>query len=341
MLIYSSGFVGLDAWMGGILTAGILFKQHKDTSNSRNSKNQMIGEIAAIVTAICWALSSIFFTRAGEQVGSVVVNRMRLLFAVILLITAHFFLQGQVIPLNAGLDRWFWLGISGIVGLIIGDACLLQAYVLIGARIATLIMAVVPVISALLAWIFLDERLSIIEISGICLAVAGISIVILERSNPDNQPVNQRRYVLGILCAFGGALGQAGGLILAKKGLYNNFPALSGVVIRMLVAMSALWIGTFFLKQAGPTLQVVLEKRTALKYIIFGSVVGPFIGVWMSLVAIQNTYVGLASTLMALTPIVMLPIVRWVFKEQVSQRAVIGTLVSIIGVAIIYFAPGA
>jgi len=118
----------------------------------------MIGEIAAVVTAFCWALSSIFFARAGDQVGSVIVNRMRLLFAVILLVVIHFILQGQLIPLNAGLDRWFWLGISGIVGLIIGDACLLQSYVLIGARIATLIMAIVPVISALLAWIFLAMK---------------------------------------------------------------------------------------------------------------------------------------------------------------------------------------
>jgi len=300
----------------------------------------MVGEIAAVITAFCWALSSIFFARAGDQVGSVIVNRMRLLFAVILLVATHFILQGQVIPLNAGLDRWFWLGISGIVGLIIGDACLLQAYVMIGARIATLIMAIVPVISTLLAWIFLGEKLSVIEISGICLAVTGISVVILERGSADPRHVNKRQYVLGVLCAFGGALGQAGGLVLAKKGLANDFPALSGVVIRMLVAMSAMWIGTFFLKQAGPTIQSVLEKRDALKYIILGSLVGPFIGVWMSLVAIQTTYVGLASTLMALTPIIMLPIVRWVFKEQVSQRAVVGTLVSIIGVAVIYFAPG-
>jgi drug/metabolite transporter (DMT)-like permease len=300
----------------------------------------MVGEIAAVVTAFCWALSSIFFARAGDQVGSVIVNRMRLLFAVILLAAAHFILQGQVIPLNAGLDRWFWLGISGIVGLIVGDACLLQSYVLIGARIATLIMAVVPVISTLLAWLFLGENLNVIEISGICLAVTGICIVILERSGEDHQRINKRRYIIGILYGFGGALGQALGLVLAKRGLANDFPALSAVVIRMLVAMSAMWIGTFFLKQARPTIQCVLEKRDALKFIVLGSLVGPFIGVWMSLVAIQNTYVGLASTLMALTPVIMLPIVRWVFKERVSQRAVVGTFVSIIGVAVIYFAPG-
>jgi drug/metabolite transporter (DMT)-like permease len=300
----------------------------------------MVGEIAAVVTAFCWALSSIFFARAGDQVGSVIVNRMRLLFAVILLVAAHFILQGQVIPMNAGLDRWFWLGISGIVGLIVGDACLLQSYVLIGARIATLIMAVVPVISTLLAWIFLGEKLNVIEISGISLAVTGICVVILERSSEDHQRIDKRRYVIGVLYGFGGALGQALGLVLAKRGLANDFPALSAVVIRMLVAMSAMWIGTFFLKQARPTIQCVLEKRDALKFIVLGSLVGPFIGVWMSLVAIQNTYVGLASTLMALTPVIMLPIVRWVFKERVSQRAVVGTFVSIIGVAVIYFAPG-
>jgi drug/metabolite transporter (DMT)-like permease len=242
--------------------------------------------------------------------------------------------------MNAGLDRWFWLGISGIVGLIVGDACLLQSYVLIGARIATLIMAVVPVISTLLAWIFLGEKLNVIEISGISLAVTGICVVILERSSEDHQRIDKRRYVIGVLYGFGGALGQALGLVLAKRGLANDFPALSAVVIRMLVAMSAMWIGTFFLKQARPTIQCVLEKRDALKFIVLGSLVGPFIGVWMSLVAIQNTYVGLASTLMALTPVIMLPIVRWVFKERVSQRAVVGTFVSIIGVAVIYFAPG-
>ena len=301
----------------------------------------MIGEIAAVVTATCWAFSSIFFARAGDQVGSVVVNRMRLFFAVLLLVAAHFILQGQVVPLNAGLDRWFWLGVSGIVGLIIGDACLLQAYVFIGARIATLIMAIVPVISALLAWIMLGEQLSFIEIVGICLAVTGIALVILERNMADPRHTDRRRYVLGILCAFGGALGQAGGLVLAKKGLVDNFPALSGVVIRMLVAMSAMWIVTFFIKQGKPTIQSVLNKREALKFIIMGSVVGPFIGVWMSLVAIQATYVGLASTLMALTPIIMLPIIRWGFKERISQRAIWGTVISMIGVAIIYFAPGA
>lgn len=292
-----------------------------------------MGEIAALTTAFCWALSSIFFTRGGKEVGSIIVNRIRLIFAVILVVLAHLVLQGTLFPVNAGWQRWLWLGLSGFVGLVVGDTLLFQAYVLIGNRISMLLMAFAPVIGALIAWVFLGEMLTFLQLGGIALAIFGIVIVVLERPNGDS-PHTRRNYLLGILCGLGGALGQAAGLVLAKQGLQGDFPAISGVVIRMTVAMVTIWGLTLSLGQAGKTI-TAFRNLKAVRSIASGSLVGPFIGVWLSLVAVQYAKVGIASTLMALTPVILLPIAKWGMKETVTSRAVLGTLVSLAGVTMI------
>ncbi|MCL4560173.1 MAG: DMT family transporter [Chloroflexi bacterium] len=298
-----------------------------------------MGEIAAIVTAICWAFSSIFFSSAAKLVGSVVLNRIRLVFAVIILAAAHLILQGQILPLGASWDRWMWLGFSGIAGLVLGDSALFQCYILVGPRIGTLMMALAPVIAAIMAWLFLGETLGWMQIGGILLAVAGICVVILEQGNGNGAQKDRRQYALGILFGLGGAAGQAAGLVLAKRGLEGNFPALSGVMIRMLVAMLVIWAITILFGQARATVKSIRDRRL-IQTVAGGTIVGPFIGVWMSLVAVQLTYVGIASTLIALTPIFLLPISKWGYKEQVSRVAVAGTLIALMGVAVIFLTPG-
>lgn len=118
-----------------------------------------MGELAAILTAISWSFTSIFFNNASRAIGSVRVNRLRLLVASIILITVHWIVLGSPIPISATPDQWFWLGISGIIGLALGDAFLFQAYVHIGARLTTLIMALDPVFSTLIAWLWLGRKI--------------------------------------------------------------------------------------------------------------------------------------------------------------------------------------
>lgn len=297
-----------------------------------------MGEIAALVTAIFWSFTSIFFSIASRALGSVHVNRLRLMLAVIYLMVTHTILYGQPFPAGAGLDRWLWLGASGIVGLVFGDACLLQSYVLVGTRLGTLMMAVAPVISAILAWVFLGESLSWLKIAGILVAVAGVILVVLERNGAQAgaERGERRRYALGVLFGLGAALGQAGGLILAKRGLSGDFPAVSGVVIRMTIAVITMWLPALINGQWRSTLQLAFENRRILGHIALGATFGPFLGVWLSLVAVQATYVGVASTLMALTPVIVLPILKWGFKEQITWRAVAGTVVALSGVALLF-----
>lgn len=300
--------------------------------------NNYIGEIAAMGTTVCWTFTSTAFTISSKYVGAGVVNRLRLVMAVIYLSLAHLLIYGQLLPFSAEPYRWGWLGASGIVGLVFGDALLFQAYVFVGTHIAMLIMSIVPIISVLMAWIFLGEALSFVKIGAIIITVIGITMVVLQPRNEkedSEKTLNRRNYKLGILCAIGGAFGQAFGLIIAKKGLGGDFSGLSATLIRVLTGTIVLWI---FTALRGQTTFVVskLKHRKAALFMTGAAFGGPFLGIWLSMVAIKWTYIGIASTLMALPPILLLPVTRWVFKEKIALLSIIGTVVAVAGVALIF-----
>lgn len=295
-----------------------------------------LGEFAAILTAVCWTFTAVFFALAGREVGSVVTNRVRLLLAVLLLSTTHWLVLASPLPLHAEPERWFWLSISGVIGLAIADAFLFQSYVWIGPRLGMLLMSSAPVLATLLAWIFLGETLRLWQITGILLTVGGIAWVVLERNGSAVTPAEKSNFGWGILFGLGAATGQAIGLITAKKGLGGDFPALSGNLIRMIAAAAVMWSYTIARGRAGFTLKRFVSSRSVTLNILGGSFFGPFIGVWLSLVAVQLTHVGVASTLMALAPIFMLPVGYYIFKEKISGRVIFGTVTAMAGVSLLF-----
>ncbi len=295
-----------------------------------------MGEIAALITAFLWAGTSIFFTFAGKQIGSQSLNRIRLTLAVALLSITHWFVMGNPFPLDASPQRWLWLGLSGLIGLVIGDAFLFKSFTIIGHRIAMLIMSLVPAISTLMAWLILGETLLFSQLLGVSLTIFGVVLVVIDRKHKNGTQLNLKDDWLGLLLAFGGAIGQAVGLIYAKKGLVDHYSALSGVLIRMISAMLIVWILAVFSKQAKKTFVQIKNHPNALKFIAAGAISGPFLGVWLSLIAVQSAKVGIASTLMALTPIFHLPIGKYILKEEITSQAILGTLVAMAGIAIIF-----
>ncbi len=297
-----------------------------------------VGELAALVTAVCWTGTSTLFTLAGQSVGSMVVNRTRLLLAVLFLMVTHWLVYRQLLPLQATPGQWGWLALSSFIGLVLGDAMLFQAFIWIGPRLSMLMMSLAPIVAALFAWLFLSETLAGWEIAGLLMTVGGIAWVILGREGQRNRTPGDKNYLLGLLLGFGAATSQALGLILAKKGLGPDFPALSGNLIRMLVAAGVIWAFTLMRGQAGITVQRLTEQRPALLQIIGGSVIGPFLGVWLSLVAVQLTEVGVASTIMALPPVFLLPVGYIVFRERLGWQSIVGTVVAIVGVAVLFLA---
>ncbi len=300
-----------------------------------------MGELAALATSFCWSLNSIQFTFAGRRVGSRVVNRVRLALAVIFLSATHLVVHGRLWPIEAELYRWGWLGLSGTIGLIVGDGSLFHAFLLIGPRKSMVLMTLVPVISTVAAWVLLGETLLPFEIAAIVITVAGIAWVVLERQ-PDRPSdttgggeLDARKRTLGVLLGLTGAAGQALGLVAAKRGLAGDFPALSATVIRMIVAGAVLWLSALVRGQLAPTWQALKDPRARL-WLIGGSLIGPFIGVWLSLIAVRTAPVGIASTLMALSPIILIPFDHWVFGETITPRSIAGTVVALAGAGAIF-----
>jgi drug/metabolite transporter (DMT)-like permease len=291
------------------------------------------GELAALGTAALWAFSSILFTIGGRRVGSMIVNRVRLAFAVMFVGGMHWLLFGQPFPTGAEPYRYAWLALSALIGLVIGDGLLFQCYVLVGPRIGVLLLSMSPVFGTALAWIFLGERLTPQELGAMAVALGGVTWVVLERGKSAGAQLSSRTYAIGILFGLGAALCQATNLVMAKQGLAGGYSALSGTMIRMTFAATVMWAWAAVIGEAGRTIRRVRADGQAARAIFAAAFIGPFLGVWLSMIAVQSSRIGIASTLMAMTPVLSLPLVRIVFKERVTPRAVFGTLVAMAGVA--------
>ncbi|MBX3007179.1 MAG: DMT family transporter [Melioribacteraceae bacterium] len=297
-----------------------------------NTPIPFLGEIASLVTAMLWAISSIAFTEASKRAGSLFVNVTRLIFAIIFLaITIP--LAG--ISISISLNQFFYLALSGVVGLVFGDTYLFKAFQFIGARLSMLVMSLVPPISAFLAFMFLGESISFVALLGITITVSGIAMVILQRNEVPTS--NYKIDKMGIFYAFLGAVGQAAGLILAKRafdeGELNGF--FVGFV-RITTAFIILFPLAVMSRRYKNPIKVFLEDKKTMIYTTIGAIFGPFLGITFSMIAIENTKVGIASTIMASVPVIMLPIVYFYYKEKLSIFSIVGAFVTVIGIAILF-----
>lgn len=295
-----------------------------------------IGEIAGLFTSFCWSLSAIGFSLGGRHFSSQVVNRVRVTLAFLALLLINGLLYGQPIPIHAGLNRWGWLMLSGIIGLAIGDAFLFRCYQLVGPRIGLLLLSMAPVFSAILAGIFFGEKLALAQFAGMAVTLVGIGWVVLSRPALRAGEAQTHLSPRGVLYGAIAALGQAGGLALSRLGMSGDFPPFAGTIIRMTAAIIFLWGLAIFQKEVSGTAEAVRRHPLALGWTAFGAFFGPVIGVSASLLAIQHTTIGVASTLMALPPVFMLPVSYFIFKERFGWQAVAGTLLAIAGVALLF-----
>jgi drug/metabolite transporter (DMT)-like permease len=297
------------------------------------------GEIAALLTAVFWTVTSLAFESAGKKVGSLAVNLIRLVFAVIFLGIYSYAVRGFFLPTDATSYNWFWLSLSGFVGFVIGDFLLFQAYVVIGARVSMLIMALSPVFTAFISWLVLNETMTPMNLLGMAITLAGIVLVVLKRETSEENGQVKRKIktgysVAGILLAMGGALGQAGGLVLSKKGM-AGYDAFSASQIRVITGIIGFTLLISFLKR-WPRVWGALKNPPALKRITFGAFFGPFLGVSFSLLAVKHTGAGIAATLMAIVPVLIIPPSIFFFKEKVNWKEILGAVVTVGGVALFF-----
>lgn len=292
----------------------------------------LFGEIAGILTAVCWSASSLVFSNASLRVGSTLVNISRLVLALSFLAVL---IAVLALPFALSTSQLLYLGISGIVGLAIGDSFLFRAYTQIGPRISMMVMSIAPAIAAVLAYFFLDERISLLGVFGIAVTVSGVVLVVYDRS--PGSAVHGRGLLSGVLFAGVAAIGQGVGLNFAKlafnEGPINGFIA---AAVRIGIALGVMLPAIIVLGGMVHPVKTFRHDHRAFWLTVVGSVFGPFLGISFSLLSVANTKVGIASTLMATVPIIMLPMVHFLHREALSWRAVAGACVAVAGVAVLF-----
>ncbi|MDG2422767.1 MAG: DMT family transporter [Phycisphaerales bacterium] len=302
----------------------------------------LIGSLAATGAAACWVITALAIAEAGRRVGSALVNVSRLLVAVVLLGGIHRLVFGTWWPSVPG-ESIAWLAASGIIGLGIGDQLLFQALVDAGSRITTLLLTLAPPITAILAWPVLDETLSIIAILGMAITLGGIAWVVSEQTGSGRHPHPRR----GILLGAGAGIAQAVGLILAKLGM--DIPDEAGAtmnpwsatLVRIVFGVVMAFILLILLRIQARDEEI--ERAPMGTYwrvpalILIGAIFGPVLGVWLSLVGIDNVETAIAATLMSLSPVFIIPFAAWIEKDRITGRAIIGAIISVIGVAVLAF----
>ncbi len=299
-----------------------------------------LGEYAALLTAVFWTITAIAFESAGKKVGSLSTNLIRLFLAFVFIGIYSQITRGSFIPLGATAHNWIWLSLSGFIGFVIGDLLLFEAYVVIGSRISMLIMSLTPPITAFMGWLIMGETLTRQNMLGMVLTITGIMLVVIDRkSNIKTEGKTRKKMklnypIVGILLAFGGAVGQGSGLVLSKYGM-QDFDPFAATQIRVITGFVGFAILFFILKRWKKVFSAIKDKQ-AMTRLSIGAFFGPFLGVSFSLLSVKYTTTGIASTIMAIVPVLIIPPAIIFFKEKITLKEVIGSIIAVGGVALFF-----
>lgn len=298
------------------------------------------GEIAAVGAALCFSATSTLFTIAGRQYGPLITMRATLPIGMTMMLGVHLLLNGTLLPVDVEAWRWLLLGISGIIGFGWNFIVLVNAFLRIGPRLALLVTALSPVFTVILAWALFDEVLEAHSILGIFLTIGGIAWVVSDGSatndSADDEQDKPKNFRTGVMFALLGAAGQTASFLLSDRAVEGDFDPITGSLIRLMVAAIAVWGFTMLRGQVKHSLITLRSHPGALRRVGVASLTGPVMGASLVLVALQFAPAGIASTLANLTPIFLIPIGYFVFKERITGRAIVGTLIAVCGTALLF-----
>lgn len=294
------------------------------------------GELAALGTSVAWTFTSLCFEFAAKRIGTIGLNILRLLAALIIYTIVGIIFQGEALPLQESPKVWFWLSLSGLVGFVFGDVFLFQSYIYIGARTTQLIFVTSPVITAVMGYIIFGETIAPLGMLGMALVFISIMfVVIYKKASGQNMPSQKSVYRMkGIIFAVLAALGQSAGLILSKIGAPDS-NAMNAAHIRVIAGLIGFIIVAFVIKKIDEPIRGFKDKQ-ALKILSLGALLGPFAGVSLALAAMQRTSSGIAATLMGLVPIMVLLPDSLIKKERIRRKEIIGAVGAVIGAALIF-----
>lgn len=308
---------------------------------------QHLGELISLTVAVSWTVTAIFADKASHRIGSMSTNVLRLALASLFLAVLLWVTVGHPYPVFADGQAWLWLGLSALVGYVFGDWCLFNSYLVIGARFGQLFMTLAPPMAAVAGWALLGETLTWKSILAMVVTLSGIAISILSKG--EGLKMKLSLPLKGVLLGLGAGAGQGVGLVLSKIGMQHyeaavpaDAPQLMGTMLPFASTMIRALIGCvgflclMSLQKDLPKLKAAVHDRKGFTYALLLTFFGPFLGVSLSLMAVQYTDAGIASTLMALTPVLIILPYAILYKQKVRLKEILGVMVSMIGVAMFF-----
>ncbi len=306
-----------------------------------------LGEIISLIVAVSWTFSAWYADKASRRIGSMETNVIRLVLATIFLSALLWITIGHPYPVFADGKAWLWLGLSALVGYVFGDYCLFNSYLCIGPRLGQLMMTIAPPMAAIAGWLMLGESMSWKSILAMAVTLCGIGISILSRGEKHQLKLDIP--LKGILLGIGAGTGQGVGLVLSKIGMEHYaaaVPADASAAMRSMLPFASTLIraiigaiGFFILLSLGggiKSLGKAVKDRQGMKYATLLTIFGPALGVSLSLMAVRYANAGIASTLMALAPVLIIAPDVLINKHKIKLKEIIGVLVSISGVAMFF-----
>ena len=300
-----------------------------------------LGELISIGVAFSWTATALLSEFGSKRLGNLTLNVLRMGLALLFSMVMFWVVQGSPLPSGGTLEAYGWMLLSGLVGYVIGDFCLFQCYIIIGSRYGQLFMTLAPPSAALMAWATLGQEMNGMSIVAMLVTLVGISISVLGRG--EHHKVSLKLPLNGVLYAIAAALCQGIGLVLSKIGMDHYQTA---AIPEWLVPFSANFfrcvagiIGfgiLLYLREGVAPLREALHDRKGMAAATATTIFGPFMGVGFSLMAVQYTEAGIASTLMALTPIIIILPSYWLFHQKITWKAVVGAIISVIGVSLFF-----
>jgi drug/metabolite transporter (DMT)-like permease len=304
------------------------------------------GELISIGVAFSWTATALLSEFGSKRLGNLTLNVLRMLLAMLFSLVLFGVVTGSPLPPGASAEAAGWMLLSGLVGYVIGDFCLFQCYIIIGSRYGQLFMTLAPLAAALMAWLTLGQQMKAMSIVAMLVTLLGIGISVLGRG--EHHKVSLKLPLNGVLFAIGAAVCQGVGLVLSKIGMdhYETTTLAEAGIPDWIVPFSANFyrciagiIGFLFLLWVAnglDHLREAMHDRKGLTVATATTIFGPFVGVGFSLMAVQYTSAGIASTLMAMTPIIILLPSYWLFHEKITWRAVLGAVISVCGVSLFF-----
>lgn len=305
-----------------------------------------IGELISIGVAFSWTATALLSEFGSKRLGNLTLNVLRMGLALLFSLVLFGMVTGSMLPPGASTEAAGWMLLSGLVGYVIGDFCLFQCYIIIGSRYGQLFMTLAPLSAALMAWVTLGQQMTGKSVIAMLVTLWGIGISVLGRG--DHHKISLKLPVNGVLYAIGAAVCQGVGLVLSKIGMdhYEVSMMAEADIPEWLIPFSANFyrciagiIGFSFLlfyRDGMAPLREAVRDKKGLSVATATTIFGPFVGVGFSLMAVQYTAAGIASTLMAMTPIIIILPSYWLFHEKITWRSVIGAVISVLGVSLFF-----